>query len=78
MLNEMITKAKELLNDNDLVILNYAETEDYYLFAYGTKDGKPTFDNTMIKVDKKTGNASYYIITSHLKEINKLRFKDAK
>ena len=76
MLDKMIIKAKELLNDNDLEILSYAETNQYYLFGYGTKDKKPIFDNTMIKIDKKTNKASYYIITEHLKEMSNLKFKD--
>lgn len=76
MLNNMIDKAKEFLNDNNLYILTYAETNQYYLFSYGTKDRKPIFDNTMIKIDKKTSTASYYIITEHLKEMSNLKFKD--
>ena len=78
MLNDIINIAKEFLNDNDLKILRYAETNQYYLFEYGTKDGKPLFDNTLIKVDKETKRASNYIITEHLKEMDKLIFKDAK
>lgn len=69
-------KANELLNDKSICILKYVETIDYYLFEYGTKDKKTVFDNCMIKVDKKSFEASYYTITAHLDEINKLKFTD--
>lgn len=79
MINEALKKAKELLNDKSLRIIRYAETKDYYLFEYGTQDGKAVFDNTLIKVTKNN-IASYYIITEHFDELDKLDFKtiDAK
>lgn len=79
MINKALKKAKDFLNDDSLRILRYAETNEYYLFEYGTQDGKAIFDNTLIKVTKNN-IASYYIITEHLEELNKLEFKtiDAK
>lgn len=78
MLNNAINQAIKLLNDNTLCILSYAETGKYYLFVYGDLDKKPIFDNAMIKVDKETKIASYFIITEHLDEIDKLNFKEYK
>lgn len=75
-LNKALKEAKELLSDNSLYILRYAESNEYYLFAYGMQNGKPIFDNAMIKVDKENNIASYYIITEHLKEIDKMKFKN--
>jgi len=74
MLNKALIKAKEFLNDKSLRILRYAETKNYYLFEYGTQEGKAVFDNTMIKVTKNN-IASYYIITEHFDELDKLEFK---
>lgn len=71
-----IIKANKLLSDKSLCLFQYADTKDYVLFSYGTKDGKPEFDDCLIKVDKKTQKATYYEITNNLKEINKLDFKD--
>lgn len=75
MLNNALNKAKELLNDNSICILKYAENDEYYLFTYVSQNRKPIFDNTMIQVDKETNKASYYIITKHLEEIDKMKFK---
>lgn len=78
MITQAINKAKQLLNDNNTKILKYAETKDYFLFSYGTQDGKTIFDNTMIRVDKKDNKAYFTPITKYLDQINKLNFKDAK
>lgn len=75
MINNAIIKAKELLNDNELKILSYAETNDSYYFEYGTQNNESIFDNCLIKVDKKSNIASYYLISQHLEEINNLKFK---
>ncbi len=75
MLGNALNKAKELLNDNSLYILKYAETRECYLFEYSTQDQNPIFDNTMIKVVKKNNKASYYVISEHLKELDKMKFK---
>lgn len=75
MLSDALNQAKELLNDNSLYILKYAENREFYLFEYGMQDQNPIFDNTMIKVVKKNNKASYYVITEHLKELDKMKFK---
>ena len=75
MMNNALNKAKELINDNSLRILKYAENNECYLFEYGTQDGKSIFDNTMIIVDKKNNKASYFIISENLKELDKMKFK---
>jgi len=77
-IEKALNKAHELLNDKSLCILKYAETADYYLFEYGTKDRKPLFDDCLIKVDRTNFVASYYKIVGHLDEINKLVFIDIK
>lgn len=79
MLNNAVESAKKLLNDKSLKILGYSETDNYYLFDYGINN-KPNFDNTLIKVDKKTNTASYYVITEHLNELTGLKYNkiDAK
>lgn len=77
-MEKALNKAHDLLNDKSLCILKYAETTDYYLFEYGTKDKKPLFDDTLIKVDKTNFVASYYNIVEHLKEVNNLVFIEIK
>ena len=77
-MEKALNKAHDLLNDKSLCILKYAETTDYYLFEYGTKDKKPLFDDCLIKVDKSNFVASYYNIVEHLKEVNNLVFIEIK
>ena len=73
---DYLTLAQELLDDDSLCLLKYADTTDYVFFSYGTKDGKPIFDECLIRVNKHTLEASYYKYTCNLKEIEKLTFKN--
>lgn len=71
MLEKALKIANRFLNDNNTSIISYAETDEYYLFEY-----EGDIDNCMIKVNKKTLLGSYYVITQHFDELNKLTFKD--
>jgi len=51
------------------------------LFSYSEKIGSnylPIFDNTLIKYNRNTEQIDFVNITSDLKNISKLKFKDAK
>lgn len=71
MLKKVLKIATDFLNDKNTTIIKYAETDNYYLFEY-----EGDIDNCLIRVNKKTLIASYYIITQHFDELNKLVFKD--
>ena len=78
MFEDAIKAATKLLNDKSLKIVEYAETDDYYLFNYVNNDNSIEFDNSMIKYDKNTKKASFYMISINLDEINNLKFKRIK
>ena len=73
--NKALKIAYDYLDNDNLNIMSYAETDKYFIFCYTYKN-KPVFDNCMVQVDKKTGHASDYIITEHFNELNNLIFKE--
>ena len=75
MLEDAIKAAKKLLDDKSLKILEYAETDNYYLFPYVNNDNSIEVDNAMIKYDKNTKKASFYMVSINLDEIKNLKFK---
>jgi hypothetical protein len=55
--------------------------KNYVLFSYAEKIASnylPIFDNTLIKYNRNTEQIDFVNVTSDLKNISKLKFKDAK
>ncbi len=55
--------------------------KNYVLFSYAEKIGSnylSIFDNTLIKYNRNTKQIDFVNVTSDLKNISKLKFKDAK
>lgn len=75
MLEEAIKSVKEFLNDDSLIIDEFAETDDYYFFSYKFISGETDIDNTIIKYNKKTKIVSYYMVSINISEIKHLEFK---
>ena len=80
----MIDKVKAYLKNinKNYVLISYAEYKDNcVLFSYSEKIGSnylPIFDNTLIKYNRNTEQISFVNVTNDLKNISKLKFKDAK